>query len=58
MVHLPSTSQPLWHSLPASKVLAQLASNIDSGLSSNEIDKRYSEFGYNEIVGKKANQNG
>ena len=53
MVHLSSNSQPLWHSLPASKILAQLASHVDSGLSSDEIDKRYSEFGYNEIVGKK-----
>lgn len=53
MANIPSTPQPLWHQLPASKIFAHLVSNPDSGLTFDEVARRYSEFGFNEIVSKK-----
>jgi len=53
MVNIPSIPQPLWHHLRASKILDQLASNPDFGLTSDEVAKRHSEFGFNELVSNK-----
>lgn len=53
MVHLPATPQPLWHQLPASKILDQLASDPASGLTFDQVAERSSEFGFNELISKK-----
>ncbi len=41
-----------WHSLPASDALKQLNSDTVQGLSGAEVQRRWSQYGYNELVGK------
>jgi cation-transporting P-type ATPase F len=53
MIHIPSTPQPFWHQLSASKIIEQLASDLDSGLTCDQVTRRYSEFGFNEFINKK-----
>lgn len=43
----------LWHQLAASKILDQLESDPDSGLTSDQVIKRQNQFGRNELVSKK-----
>lgn len=48
-----SAPQQLWHQLPASKILYQLESDLNSGLTSDQVIKRQTQFGRNELVSKK-----
>lgn len=48
-----SAPQQLWHQLSASKIIHQLESNFDSGLTSDQVIKRQTQFGRNELISKK-----
>lgn len=46
-------SQPQqWHNLPASKVAENLGTNLDTGLTADEVTKRRERFGTNELKAK------
>ena len=53
MTTINSAPQQLWHQLAASKIIHQLESNFDSGLTSGEVIKRQTDFGRNELISKK-----
>ncbi len=46
------TSSPNWHTLSVEEVLGELHSNAEKGLESNEVDRRLSQYGPNEIPEK------
>ena len=41
-----------WHQLTSEKVLAELNSDLEHGLSSGEVTKRLAQYGYNELQEK------
>ncbi|MEJ1932348.1 cation-transporting P-type ATPase [Nostoc sp. NIES-2111] len=45
-------SQQEWHNLPASRVAQKLNANIETGLTSDEVEKRRERYGTNELKGK------
>jgi cation-transporting P-type ATPase F len=53
MLTIPSVAELSWHQLPADRVLELLSSSPDLGLNADEVANRYSDFGSNELVGKK-----
>lgn len=44
--------QRQWHSLPVSEVVQGLESNLETGLTQAQADRRHTRFGSNELVGK------
>ena len=43
----------LWHSLPIQNVLTEIKTDPAAGLSSNEVENRRSEFGFNRLTPKR-----
>jgi cation-transporting P-type ATPase F len=41
-----------WYSLPIAEAAQRLKSNLETGLASTEVDRRQTQFGPNELVGK------
>ncbi|NJM76966.1 MAG: cation-transporting P-type ATPase [Acaryochloridaceae cyanobacterium RU_4_10] len=41
-----------WYSLPIAEAAQRLKSNLETGLTSTEVDRRQTQFGPNELVGK------
>ena len=42
-----------WHNLSTDETIKQLQTNSQNGLTSREAGKRFKQYGYNEIQGKK-----
>ena len=45
----------LWHSIETSEVLKRLGTNIQNGLTENEVKERLEKYGYNELKKEKRN---
>ncbi|MCF6158962.1 MAG: cation-translocating P-type ATPase [wastewater metagenome] len=43
----------LWHTIPVDAVIQELGTNITSGLSNSEAQKRLAEYGYNQLEEKR-----
>jgi Ca2+-transporting ATPase len=52
MQHVPDDIKVTWHSLSADEVLEKLATPLETGLTSEEVESRHKTYGLNQLVEK------
>ncbi len=52
MINTENLLEHQWHQLPPQEVAQQLNSNLEAGLTSNEVTERQNRFGPNQLTGK------
>ncbi len=53
MINTENSLEHQWHHLPTREVAQHLNSNLETGLTSNEVTERQNRFGPNQLTGKK-----